>query len=562
MQYIRTQAILALIGLAIVGGVLYSQAQRLSTIVVPAEGGTFNEAIVGLPGQLNPLFDRGNPVDRDLDRLIFSGLMKFDANGLPVTDLAESYAVSADGLTYTFVLRDGLRWHDGAPLTHEDVAFTISLMQDPTFPGPADVAGLWRKVSLSSPARNTIRFVLPEPFAPFLDYTTVGLLPKHLLEGISASQLLGHPFNSNPIGAGPMRLVRLDRQNGLATDAWLEPNLEYSGAKKPLLAQLHFHFYPTAEAAYEAYTAGEVQALSAFTPDTFSQAVQNPNLEMFSSRLPEYTLIFLNQKNEGVNFFQEKKVRQALLAGLNRQTMVDTVLRGQAFVATGPILPGTWAYNDNLTPIAYDPVHAADLLNSAGWALPPEAVPGAPDYVRSKNGRQLKFSLLVPPDGIHQAVALLAIKDWAVVGVQATMEVLPANDIKSALGNRTFQAAMVDLNFSATPDPDPYPFWHQTQIESGQNFSGFNSRDISEILEQARINPSYKDRVKFYRAFQNKFMDQVPALLLYYPIFNYAVDKKVGGVQLGPLVDRSDRFNSMADWYIVTRRVIENAPEP
>lgn len=560
MHYIRTQAILALIGLAIVGGVLYTQAQRLNIIIVPAEGGTFSEAVVGLPGQLNPLFDRGHPVDRDLDRLIFSGLMKFDANGLPAADLAESYAVSADGLTYTFVLRDNLRWHDGAPVTQDDVVFTISLMQAGDFPGPKDVADLWRKVVVSSPARNTVRFILPEPFAPFLDYTTVGLLPKHLLEGVSASQLLGHPFNRNPIGAGPMRLIRLDQQSGLVTDAWLEPNPDYASAQKPFLAQLHFHFFSTAEAAYDAYLAGDVQALSTFTPDTFAQAAQNPQLEIFSSRLPEYTLIFLNQKNEGLNFFQEKKVRQALLAGLNRQTMVDTVLKGQAFVATGPILPGTWAYNDSLTPIAYDPAHAAELLNSAGWALPPEAVPGTPDYVRSKNERQLKFSLLVPPDGIHQAIALLAIKDWAALGMQATMEVLPANDIKTALENRSFQAAMVDLNFSTTPDPDPYPFWHQTQIESGQNFSGFNSRDISEILEQARINPSYKDRAKFYRAFQNKFIDQTPALLLYYPIFNYAVDKKVGGVQLGPLVDRSDRFNNIADWYIVTRRVIENAP--
>jgi len=560
MRRIRVQVILALIGLAVVGGILYSQSQGLVTVLVAAEGGTFTEAIVGAPGQLNPLFDRGSSVNRDLDRLLFSGLMKFDANGLPIADLAESYAVSADGLTYTFVLRDNLRWHDGAAISQEDVLFTIRLMQDPAFPGPADVADLWRKVTVSSPARNTIRFVLPEPFAPFLDYTTVGLLPQHLLKNIPVAQLPTHSFNDNPIGAGPMKLTRLEQQEGVITSVWLEPNPNYPATQKPYLSQIRFRFYRTAEAAWEAYTAGDVQALSAFTPETFAQAVQSPQLEMFSSRLPEYTLIFMNQKNEAVNFFQEKKVRQAMLAGLNRQTMVDAVLRGQGFIATGPILPSTWAYNNNLTPITYDPVHATDLLNSAGWALPPEAVPGAPDYVRSKNGRQLKFSLLVPPDGIHQAVALLAIKDWAVLGIQTTMEVLPAQDVKAALETRTFQAAMVDLNFSTTPDPDPYPFWHQTQIESGQNFSGFNSRDISEILEQARINPSYQDRGKFYRAFQSKFIDQTPALLLYYPVFNYAVDKKVSGVQLGPLVDRSDRFNSLASWNIVTRRVIENAP--
>ncbi len=559
MRYIRTQAILALIGLAVVGGLLYTQSQGLITTVVPAQGGAFTEAIVGQPGQFNPLFDRGNPADRDLDRLIFSGLMKFDADGLPAPDLAESWAVSADGLAYTFVLRDGLTWHDGSPVTQQDVLFTIGLLQDANFPGSSDVAKLWQKVVVSSPAHNTIRFVLPEPFAPFMDYVTIGLLPEHLLRGVSASQLLNHPFNFKPVGTGPMKLVKLDRQENVITGVTLEPNPRYPG-KTPYLSQIRFRFYPTAETAYEAYLAGEAQALSDFTPQTFAAALKDPQLEIFSSRLPEYSLIFLNQKNEAANFFQEKRVRQALLAGLNRQLMVDTILQGQAFVATGPILPGTWAYNDKLIPVRYDPAHAAQVLNDAGWALPPEAAPGSPDYVRSKNGKQLAFSLLAPPDSIHIAIANMAVAEWAELGVKVTLEQLPPGDIKTALTNRTFQAALVDLSFAATPDPDPYPFWHQTQIESGQNFSGYDNRDVSEILEQARTIPSYKDRAKFYRAFQSKFADQTPALMLYYPIFNYAVDKKVSGVQLGPLVDRSDRFNSLADWYIVTRRVIENAP--
>ncbi|MBI3241552.1 MAG: peptide ABC transporter substrate-binding protein [Chloroflexi bacterium] len=559
MRYIRTQAILALIGLAVVGGLLYTQSQGLVTTVVPAQGGTLTEAVVGQPRRLNPLFDRNSPADRDLDRLIFSGLMKFDADGLPVPDLAESWAVSADGLTYTFVLKDGLTWHDGEPVTQQDVLFTIGLLQAPDFPGAGDVASLWQKVTVSSPARNTVRFVLPEPFAPFMDYVTVGLLPEHLLRGVSASSLLNHAFNFQPVGAGPMKLVSLDRQNSSITSVVLEPSPRYPG-KAPYLSQLRFRFYPTAQAAYEAYLAGEVQTLSDFTPETFAAALKNPQLEIFSSRLPEYSLIFLNQKNETVSFFQEKRVRQALLAGLNRQLMVDTILQGQAFVAAGPILPGTWAYNDNLIPVKFDPAHAAQLLNDAGWALPPEAAPGSPDYVRSKSGKQLIFSLLVPPDATHSAVAGMAVKEWADLGVKVTIEPLPPDDIKTALTNRTFQAALVDLSFAATPDPDPYPFWHQTQIESGQNFSGYDNRDMSEILEQARTIPSYKDRAKFYRAFQSKFADQTPALMLYYPIFNYAVDRKVSGVQLGPLVDRSDRFNSLANWYIVTRRVIEEAP--
>ncbi len=561
MRYIRTQAVIALAGLALVGSLLYIQSQGLITTVVPAAGGTFTEAVVGAPRRLNPLFDRSNAVDHDLDRLIFSGLMRFDENGLPVADLAESWAVSADGLSYTFVLRDGLRWHDGEAMTVDDVLFTIGLLQAADFPGQADVAALWQKVAVSSPNPNTIRFTLPEPFAPFLDYTAIGILPKHLLSAFTASQLISNAFNFAPVGTGPMKLTSLQVAEGKIVGAVLEPNPYYAG-KTPFLHRIQFRFYADADSAYAAYAAGEVLALSQFTPVTLAAALKNPQLAVYSSRLPQYSLIFLNQKQESVNFFQEKKVRQALLAGVNRQWIVDSLLQGQALVATGPILPGTWAYNNNLIPVDYDPERAADLLNEGGWALPTGVSADSPDYARTKNNKALVFTLLVPDDPLHRAVADIAVRNWAALGMQARQEFLPAEEVKTALANRTFEAALTDLTFADTPDPDPYPFWHQTQIEIGQNFSGYNNRDLSEILEQARTIPSYADRAKFYRAFQSKFADSTPAVLLYYPVFNYAVDKKVRGVQLGPLVDRGDRFNNLADWYIVTRRVIESAAGP
>ncbi len=559
MCYIRVQAIVALMGIALVASLLYIQSQGLNTIVVPACGGTFTEAVVGMPQRFNPLLDSGNPAERDVNKLIFSGLMKFDAGGRPTPELAQSYAVSADGLTYTFVLQEGLRWHDGDPLTEADVLFTIGLLQAADFPGRPDVGALWQKVTVTSPRRNTLRFVLPEPFAPFLDYTTVGLLPEHLLRDTLSAQLTDLPFNLKPVGAGPMRLTALETVNGAIAGLTLESSRNCAEGRY-YLQQLRFRYYPNAESAHAAYMAGEVLGFSQFTPQTLAQTLANPGVNIFTSRLPEYNLIFLNQKAETVSFFQEKKVRQALLMGMNRQWLVDHLLHGQALVATGPILPGTWAYNNNLIPVEYDPHHAADLLNEGEWALPPEAVPGAPDYLRSKKGRALKFTLLAPDDQLHRDISAVIVENWAGLGAQAEVKFLPAAEIKNALADRAFEAALINLSFANTPDPDPYPFWHQTQIETGQNYSGYNSRDLSEILEQARTTPAYADRVKFYRAFQAKFADQTPALLLYYPAFTYAVDKKVNNVQLGPLVDSSDRFNSLADWYIITRRVIENAP--
>src|SRR5262249_46930669 len=150
--------------------------------------------------------------------------------------------------------------------------------------------------------------------------------------------------------------------------------------------------------AYAAFAKGEAEATSDISPATLNAALANPQVNVFTGRLPQYDLIFMNQKAETVSFFQEKKVRQALLLGMNRQWIVDNLLRGQALVAASPVLPNTWAYNDALVPVKFDPQAAADLLNEAGWALPPEAVKGTPEYVRTKKEISLKFTLLVPND--------------------------------------------------------------------------------------------------------------------------------------------------------------------
>jgi peptide/nickel transport system substrate-binding protein len=118
----------------------------------------------------------------------------------------------------------------------------------------------------------------------------------------------------------------------------------------------------------------------------------------------------------------------------------------------------------------------------------------------------------------------------------------------------------VDLNFAGTPDPDPYPLWHQTQVESGQNYSGLDDRIVSQLLEEARITTDINLRAQNYRAFQARFVDQVPALLLYDPVYNYAVDAKVNGVQIGPLAEPSDRFDTIAGWYLITSKVIVERP--
>src|SRR3989338_8545242 len=141
MRHLRWQALIAVLGMVLVGGLLIGQGRSVAYTTVPPAGGSYTEALVGAPSRLNPLLDYANPVDRDLDRLIFSGLTRFDVSGRPAPDLA-NWIIAPDNMTYTFVLRANAQWHDGTPVTTADVAFTVVLLQSLQYPGPADVGQL------------------------------------------------------------------------------------------------------------------------------------------------------------------------------------------------------------------------------------------------------------------------------------------------------------------------------------------------------------------------------------------------------------------------------------
>ncbi|MBI4770364.1 MAG: hypothetical protein HY784_08155 [Chloroflexi bacterium] len=361
-------------------------------------------------------------------------------------------------------------------------------------------------------------------------------------------------FNLRPTGTGPFQLVQLTGSTVGAgvTGAELRPFPNYYG-QKPLLSELRFRFYPDQATALRAYQAGEVDGLARVAGRglELAQALADPSLSVYTSREPRLTLVLLNLGDDNLPFFRDKQVRHALLYGLNRQWMVDNLLNGQAIVAESPILPGNWAYDDSYPATPYDPPRAAELLDAAGWLTPPGTAPGDLAYVRAKDGREFSFTILTTDDPRHAALAETAQQNLALLGVRTGVKPVPAAELFSQhVEPRAYEAALVDINLSRYPDPDPYPFWHQTQAQSGQNYGQVNERTLSEALELARITPKLEDRAKLYRTFQSRFAGLTPALLLYYPVYNYAVSANVAGITLGPLVDPSDRFNTIANWHL------------
>jgi peptide/nickel transport system substrate-binding protein len=557
MKKLRWQILVVVLTLIVVAVLLLTQQPTLNPILPePASGGIYTEALVGSFGRLNPLLDLNNPADRDIDRLLFSSLIKFDPSGIPQPDLAESWGVSADGTIYNVTLRANAVWQDNTPITSDDVMFTINLLRSQYSVFPEDVRSMWDQVEITRLDDKNIKFSLPEPFVPFLDFLTFGVLPAHLLQTVPADQMSSTEFNLAPVGSGPYKFDHLTVENGQITGVVLTASKNYF-SKLAFIEQIVFRYYPSADDALAAYNRGEVLGISQIPANILAASCSNPNLACYSSRMPRLGMVLFNLGNNDFPFFQDKNIRRALMTGLNRQWMVDYILQGQAVVADSPLLPQTWAFYDGVDHIGFDLETAVNELKTAGYLLPPEG------KIRSKDNVLLSFTMVYPDDSIHAQLAQTIQQNWAAIGVEVKLQAVPYESLfNDFLTPRSYQAALVDLDLTRSYDPDPYPFWHQAEITGGQNYSQWDNRTASEYLEQARVVADPYIRARLYRNFQVIFARELPALPLYYPIYTYGIDQRMQGVQAVPLFEPADRFNGIASWYLITRRSLEQTVQP
>jgi len=546
IKKLRWQIVIIVLALVVIAFVLWGQQAEpvLVEAPEPTSGGLYTEGLVGSLMRLNPLLAVFNQPDQDPVSLLFRGLIRFDSTGLPQPDLASAWGISQNGDVYNFSLRSDAYWHDGEPVTSEDVIFTVNLLQDPAFPVPEDLAEFWQEVEAISLDDKNFQFRLPEAYSPFLAYLDFGILPFHILGDLTVPELVDATYNLQPVGTGPFQfdqlLVEDDQIVGVVLKKY--PEFYDQGA---YLDQVAFRYYEDLNAAWEAYQEGEIQGIGEITDEILFDALADENLLFYTSRLPEMTLVLLNLENAEVPFLGEVELRKALLYGINRQYLVDHINQGQAIIADGPIFPKTWAYYDNLPRYLYDPDLAVEMIKDLGYTYPNEEVVAR----ENEEGNSLEMELIYPETGLHTQVARAIQDNWTALGFNITLRPLPYPELLERLDDRDYEAALVDLNLTGMPDPDPYPFWHQTQRTGGQNYSMWNDRRASEYLEQARLVLDIGERAKLYKNFQVRFHDQLPALPLYYPVYNYGVASEVKGVRIGPIFEASDRLNTITDWY-------------
>lgn len=537
LRHLPRHLLIAALSFAIVAIILVGLDRPVRGAPAPASGGVYVEGVVGHPTYLNPLLSPFNSADQDVVALVFSGLTRLGSDGSVVPDLA-TWTISPDGKVYTFRLRNAV-WQDGKPVTADDVVYTIKQIQSPSFPGSPEVAQLWKSVKVTKVDDRTVRFTLDEPYAPFLEYTTLGLLPAHLLDGVDGHALLTTPFNAHPTGTGPFEVKSASLQ-----EVTLVPNPHYYG-QKPYLGGITFRYYDSFQAAEDALRRGEIQGLGNIPPEHVQDLANNPRIDL--QKEPEFARLNLVMLNTEDPMFATDTVRRALSLAIDRAKVIQAAVDGEGVPAAGPIMPESWAFVPEPKAYTYNAAEAAQLLDQAGWTLPK---PGA---LREKDGKPFRFVLLAvnQPDRIRAAQEIS--RQLRLVGIEADVQTAGWTGIvQDFLAPHKFDAALTEV-YSPTADPDPYPFWDSSQINGGLNVAGWSNSVADQLLVDGRQQESQQARKDDYAKFQQLFAQEQPGILLYYPEYVYALPASLKGVTLGLMPQPSDRFDSATSWYLRTQ---------
>lgn len=508
--------------------------ERSILVEVPAYGGTLIEGEVGSPQFINPLLAISD-ADRDLSQLVYAGLMGLSGTGSLVPVLTESYKVSADGKTYTFLMRRDATFADGTPVTAQDVVFTVQKAQDSGLKSP-EYAN-WSGVSVSAVDAHTVRFTLAKPYAPFLGLTTIGILPSRLWQNVSNEEFPFSNLETSPVGAGPFKVTSISRDaSGLIKSVSLDANTRYV-LGRPYLNKIRFDFYSRAEDLVTAVRGGAVE--SAYDVSA-KRVLTAPYARVFG--------VFFNPSEKQV--FARAEVRKALSLALDRQNIVDTVLGGYATAIMGPVPPGE---NIRQIPIPKPSnIAAAAILQSAGWTYD-----GAMRVWKNSAAKLTLDRVTIRTSNVPELknVASAVKADWEQFGVAVDIELYEPGDLsQNVIRPRKYEALLYGMVIGR--DQDLYAFWDsQERNDPGLNIALYANKNVDALLENARGSADSQARAVALQKIEDAVAADYPAAFIYAPDFVYSVPENLRGVVLPQIITPADRFATVASWYRSTDAV-------
>ena len=468
--------------------------------------------------RINPAIDEHG----EINLLLFDGLMGHDENNAVIPALAESYKLDEATNTYTFKLREDVKWHDGEAFTAEDVKFTIEAIMDPE--NESEIFSNYEDVEeITTDGDYSVSFRLAAPNTAFLEYMTIGILPKHLLEGKSMQE---DEFFRAPVGTGPYKFEAWDEGQSIT----LKANEEYWGGA-PNIGTIIFKIVEDDNAKALQIESGEL-SLAQLTPKDAANFKDRDGFTVYEMKTSDYRGIMYNFNND---FWKEnKELIHAINCAVDRDAMVKSVLLGKGIPAYGPLARNE--FNDeNIKQESYDPEKAKALIEEAGWTL-------NDDGIYEKDGKTFSFTINCKEgDQVRADLAAIACQNLQDIGVDAKYE------IKSEIDWENQEAFLIGWGSPFDADDHTYKVFG---TDKGNNYSAYSNADVDAALTAARQTSDPAEKQKYYSAFQQAMVDDPAYTFFCYVDVDYVSSVPITGITTDTILGHHGVgiFWNVKDW--------------
>lgn len=491
-------------------------------VEVPRDPETLIQHLSAEPDTLNPITATDVYASR-INSLLFDSLVERNNETLEFeAELAKRWTVSADQKTFTFYLRPGLKWHDGKPVSVDDIIFSFEKIMDPMVAAPNLRAYYQQIESVREVAPGVVSFRFKEPYFMALNFAGgIPIIPKHLYEGELDFNRAAQ--GRAPIGNGPYRFVSWETGRGI----FLERNEDYWG-EKPAIKRIEYRIISEDAVALQSLKKGDLD-MAGMRP---IQWVMQTKSEKFNQQFAKYKYYTPGYSFIGWNlrrpYFQDARVRQALTHLVDRESILKTLSFGLGKVVTGPFYTEGQDYNRDVRAWGYDPSQAKKLLDEAAW------VDQDGDGIREQGGVSLDFEFLIPSGRrFAEQLATILKEDFRKAGIKMTIRKLEWALFTQKLNDRSFDA--VTLGWSFGFEQDPYQVWHSSQAERGSNFVGYADAKSDQWIEQGRITYDPEARAALYHKLHARIHELQPYTFLFASPALVAVNRRFKNVQVYPV---------------------------
>ncbi len=541
---------------------LLYQVNRLFLVQVPEHGGALTEGDLGSPRFVNPILSTSD-IDKDITSLIYSGLLKADSTtGKLKNDLAQSCTTSTDGLTYICTVRADATFHDGTPVTADDIVFTVSKAKDINLKSPRKAS--WDGVRVEKVDNHTVQFILPKAYSPFIQNLTLGILPKHIWNTATDDEFPFSQFNVKPVGSGPYKIESISyAASGLPREYHLIAWNKYAFGE-PYITHLTIKSYGYEKELENAFRNGEIQSMGGISPVTI------PSLDLHSSLivrapLPRIFGVFFNQNLAPV--FVYKEVRDALNVAVDKQAIVDRLLSGYGQIENSAIPSATLRDSSASSHVLNSSMYSGSstensvqqrltmaqaILSKAGWIRNSS---GIFEKTINKKTVLLSFSISTGDAPDLKITAETLQKQWQTLGAKVQVKIFEPSDLnQNIIRPRKYDALLFGEIIGR--GEDLYPFWHSSErTDPGLNIALYTNLKADKILERIRSTTDNKTQQILYDQFNTEIQADTPAVFLYSPYYIYIVPRTVHGVSLGQINGPAERWANISEWYIETNDV-------